>query len=195
MPISLEEEKIAEQLGPQKGNLFRLSRGYIRKAISDLYQLPALEIPLKALPGKPPLLDDGFGCISMSHCKDGLLIGWSSNKIGIDIERKDRAFNAQRLSRKYLAQQERSSISQLHLSEQKNSILKMWLIKEAAIKWQRGKISSDLRYWRCNDTKSKAYHILNKNIIHTSIIDYEKWYIAIATDSAKTNWKPILCIE
>ena len=58
--------------------------------------LEPLEIPLKADPGKPPLLADGLGYISMSHCSDALLIGWSSTKIGVDIERKDRQFQAQK---------------------------------------------------------------------------------------------------
>ena len=47
--------------------------------------LEPLEIPLKADPGKPPLLTEELGHISMSHCSDALLIGWSSTKIGVAV--------------------------------------------------------------------------------------------------------------
>ena len=48
--------------------------------------LDPLKIPLKADPGKPPLLEKGWGHISMSHCSDALLVGWSLEKIGVDLE-------------------------------------------------------------------------------------------------------------
>ena len=70
--------------------MYHFSRGCIRDVISKMKDLDPLHIPLTADPGKPPLLEEGWGHISISPCSDALLIGWSSEKIGVDIERKDR---------------------------------------------------------------------------------------------------------
>ena len=72
-----------------------------------------LDIPLKADPGKPPFLAAGWGHISMSHCSDALLIGWSSAKIGVDIERKDRQLQAHKLSKRFFTQSENCEIENL----------------------------------------------------------------------------------
>ena len=42
--------------------------------MSNITGLAPLDIPLKADPGHPPLLAEGWGHISMSHCSDALLI-------------------------------------------------------------------------------------------------------------------------
>ena len=42
-----------------------------------------------------------MGYISLSHCKDAIIIVWHKNKIGIDIERKDRDFNHVKFAEKY----------------------------------------------------------------------------------------------
>ena len=69
--------------------------------MANMTGLNPLDIPLKADPGEPPFLAEGWGHISMSHCSDALLIGWSSGKIGVDIERKDRKFQAYKLSKRF----------------------------------------------------------------------------------------------
>ena len=74
--------------------------------MSTLTGLDSLDIPIQADPGEPPLLAEGWGHISMSHCSDALLIGWSSGKIGVDIERKDREFQAYKLSKRFFTQSE-----------------------------------------------------------------------------------------
>ena len=74
--------------------------------MSNMTGLEPLDIPIKADPGEPPLLAKGLGYISMSHCSDALLIGWSSAKIGVDIERKDRQLQAHKLSKRFFTQYE-----------------------------------------------------------------------------------------
>ena len=94
LPITSEEKKWVQKLTPRRGLIYHFSRGCLRHVMSIMTNLDPLDIPLKAAPGEPPLLAKGWGYISMSHCSDALLIGWSSGKIGVDIERKDRLFQA-----------------------------------------------------------------------------------------------------
>ena len=74
--ITETEENIATQLPSQKAREFRHSRGYARKAISELFNIDTLKVPLAAAPGQAPNLKKGHGYISISHCSDALLIAF-----------------------------------------------------------------------------------------------------------------------
>ncbi len=157
--------------------------------------LDPLEIPLKADPGKPPLLAEGWGHISMSHCADALLIGWSLEKIGVDIERKDRKFQAHKLSRRFFTKNENCEIENLTPSQTKELVLKRWVVKEAAIKWQHDKLASNLNQWIWENNSSFAYH--KKLGYHVKVYEqtYSKWTFAIVLDLDSTIEKPIICVN
>ncbi len=157
--------------------------------------LDPLEIPLKADPGKPPLLAKGWGHISLSHCSDALLIGWSSEKIGVDIERKDRNFQAHKLSKRFFTQYENSEIENLTQSQAKEQVLKRWVVKEAAIKWQNGKISNNLREWIWENHSSFAYHKKLGCKVKIYKQNHYKWIYAIALNENSIISNPIICIN
>ena len=91
--VTNEEKKWARDLSPIRAREYLLARGYLRKSLSNLLDIDPLSIPLKAPPSKPPLLEDGLGFVSISHCKDALVLGWSEEKIGLDIEISNRICN------------------------------------------------------------------------------------------------------
>ena len=95
--ISSLELRQASKLTPKKAIQYRLSRGNIRYALSKLFAIKPLEVPLYSLPGKAPTLSKNFGYVSMSHCSDALFVGWSKDRIGVDIERVDRKANLQNI--------------------------------------------------------------------------------------------------
>ena len=154
-----------------------------------------LEIPLKADPGKPPKLAEGWGYISMSHCSDALLIGWSTEKIGLDIERKDRKLQAHKLSRRFFTQSENREIEDLTPSQAKEQVLTRWVVKEAAIKWQSGKISTSLSQWIWKNNSFFAYHESMGYQVKIYKENYDKWTYAIALDAESIIPKPIICIN
>ena len=127
-PITKEEEKIAKELSPQKSIIFIKSRGYLRHILSNFFNIPALEIPILALPGEPPILGNELGEISLSHCKDALLIGWSRKKIGVDIERKDRRFFAKRLANKFYSKEEKVFLNNMDNDLYHYNALKFFII-------------------------------------------------------------------
>ncbi len=163
--------------------------------MSSMTGIDPLQIPLKADPGKPPLLEEGWGNISMSHCPDALLIGWSSEKIGVDIERKDRKLNAHKLSKRFFTKNENHEIENLSSIEAKEEVLGRWVVKEAAIKWHNGKISDNLSEWIWENNSSFAY---NKKLGHKVNIykqNYKDWTYAIALNNYYLINKPIICIN
>ena len=195
LPISYEEKKWVQNLTKTKGWIYHFSRGCIRNVISNMTGLEPLQIPLKADPGKAPLLAEGWGHISISHCPDALLIGWSSEKIGVDIERKDRELHAHKLSKRFFNNYENREIEKLTSSQAKEEVLKRWVVKEAAIKWQNGKISQNLSQWIWENNSSFAYH---KKVGHKVKIykqNYAKWTYAIALNETSIINEPIICIN
>ena len=195
LPISNREQQWVKKLTKSRGITYHFSRGRIRHVISNMTGVDPLEIPLTADPGKPPLLDEGWGYISMSHCSDALLIGWSSERIGVDIERSDRNFQADKLSKRFFTQYENSEIENLTPSQTKEQVLKRWVVKEAAIKWQSGKISTNLSEWIWENNSSFAYH---KNLGYQVKVysqKHKKWIYAIALNGDSMISNPITCIN
>ena len=84
--LSKKEIKIAQSLSLRSRKQFQFSRGCARMALSSLFLIDPLNVPLNANPGQAPTLDDGLGHISFSHCRDAFVMAWSWDKIGIDIE-------------------------------------------------------------------------------------------------------------
>ena len=98
---TVEEIKTAKDLTSSRSKIFFETRAYLRQSLSTLFDLDPLKIPINAHPGEPPSLPIGMGNISLSHCKDAIIIVWHKNKVGIDIERTDRNFNHIKFAKKY----------------------------------------------------------------------------------------------
>jgi len=180
------ELQIASNLSQARAKIFLETRYYMRNALSDLFNINPIKIPITAYPGEPPKLPKGMGYISISHCKDAFIIGWHPENIGIDIERSDRDFNYQKLARKYF-QKENCNLN-------KYLILKQWSATEAAIKYDRGKLSRDIKEWKYQMNQEITYHKSKKiklDIIQISFLD---WTISIAYKNKTLNDLPkIIC--
>ena len=195
LPISSEEKKWVHKLTPRRGLTYHFSRGCLRHVMSSMTGLEPLDIPLKADPGEPPSLAEGLGYISMSHCSDALLIGWFSAKIGVDIERTDRQLQAHKLSKRFFSEFENREIEDLSPSQTKELVLKRWVIKEAAIKWQSGKIATNINQWIWENKSSFAYHKKLGHKVKVYEQNYDQWTYAIALDVNSVTRKPIICLN
>lgn len=176
-PVSNQEEFWSRNLSSLRARDYLLARGYLRKSLSDLFNINALEIPLYAPPGKPPKLNDGLGFVSISHCKDAFLLGWSKERIGLDIEITNREFNYKEISERFFFENEKNLINQFGQDKSKNLALSMWVLKEAAIKWHNGVIYRDLSNWQIKN------NLLINNLINVKLnsclINYGIWKLGI----------------
>ncbi len=195
MPITNDEEDWADALPERRSREFRYSRGYVRHALADLFQVPALDVPLQSAPGRPSQLAEGWGFISFSHCRDSLFVGWSSSRIGVDLERVDRQFCADRLVRRYFPTKEQVEVAFLDEDDFQKVVLEKWLTKEAAIKWQRGKISKDLRHWCCLESSSLVSHDFLSYELVVHRLHYGEWSMAVVSDVMTITNPPIICIS
>ena len=176
--ITKKELQISEKLSLNRKEEYIYTRGYLRKSLSKLLDLDPLEIPIDALPGEIPKLENNLGFISISHCKDAILIGWSKDNLGVDIERKVRKIN-HNLLKDYVFNDCQIPTIKQEVSE-KNLYLLGWSAKESAIKWQKGKILRDITNWviekdfnymrnNITGTKLKISYIIHKNWVITCV--------------------------
>lgn len=194
-PVTDLEKDLAKLMPPHRAKEFLLSRGLIRDVLSKYFAIPALDIPLIAKPGKPPVLKNNLGYISLSHCKDALFLGWSDINLGIDIERKQRNFKPFSIIKKFYFQEEKKELEVINLEELRSKTLKFWVLKEAAIKWQKGSICSDLSKWLISSNFKKAHHI-DKNIsLNICYLEFESWSLGIAHNKSNVDIRPIIKIS
>jgi len=183
------ELQIASNLSQARAKIFLETRYFMRDALSALFNIEPIRIPIIAPPGKPPKLPKGMGFISISHCKDAFIMGWHHEKIGIDIERSDRDFNYQSLAKKYF-QQENIKNSNLN----KSLILKEWSAIEAAIKYDRGKLSKDIKEWIYQKDEENLYHKSKKIKLNLTQLAFLDWIISIACKNKNSYRTPkIIC--
>lgn len=181
-PITSYEKRIASKLSPFRAKEFSYSRGYIREILSNFLKIPALEIPLNAPPGNPPSLGNNLGNISLSHCKDAILLGWSKQKLGVDIERRDRIFDAKNISRIFFSEEEKKELDLLEGDKMRLKSLKLWVLKEAAIKFQRGNLGVDISNWRIKNNFKNAFHKSLNLQIATDYFLYKSWLLGVASE-------------
>jgi len=182
------ELQIASNLSQPRAKIFLETRYYMRDALSALLNINPIKIPIIADPGKPPELPNGMGYISISHCKDAFIIGWYQENIGIDIERSDRDFNYKTLAKKYFYEE---NIKNYNLN--KYSILRKWSAIEAAIKYDRGKLSSDLKEWKYQMNKDNLYHKRKKIELRLKQISFLDWTISVAYKTKLFYDQPMIC--
>ena len=157
-------------------------KGYIRLILGELLNIEPLDVGLIAPPSKPPILNKEIkSFISISHCIDFLFFGFSTFPIGLDIERIDRNFFSKKIVKRFFSENEKSFLDKLTPYEYNLETLKLWVSKEAAIKWDRGSIYKDITCWEC-DTESK--NIINKKTkikLNLSSFQLQNWYLSIAS--------------
>ena len=113
------EQNISSELSFNKSKEYSYSRGYARLALSNLFQVDPLDIPLYSFPGTQPILKKGWAYLSISHCKDAIVIAWSSKRIGVDIERADREFSYKKIWERFFTSKEKLFFSNLNLNKQR----------------------------------------------------------------------------
>ena len=183
------ELRIASNLSQARAKLFLETRYYMRDALSALFNINPMKVPIKAHPGKPPELPNGMGYISISHCKDAFIVGWHRENIGIDIERSDRDFNYQKLANKYF---QKENVKNFNMN--KYLILKEWSAIEAAIKYDKGKLSRDIKEWKHEINKKNLYHKSKRIKLNLIQIPFLEWTISIAfKNNALYELPKIIC--
>ena len=106
-----------------------LASYYARKTFSDLYKINSKDLKIVLKQGQAPFFEDEkMGYFSISHCKNAIILGWSKERIGIDIERMYRKTTPIIVSKRFFNKNEFEEIEKdKKLSAEK--FIKTWVIK------------------------------------------------------------------
>lgn len=200
MVLSEQEQTWADALPNARCAQFRWSRLWMRALLASLFEVSPAALPLVAPPGQPPELADGWGFVSLSHCTDALVVAWAPWRIGVDLERTDRALPAGALVKRFFCAQERDALFLMDDTRQREAVLEHWLLKEAAIKWQRGSLSRDLSHWCCQTDCSVVAHRVSGAALQAQCWRQADWSLALVSDleemanGANSMHQALLCL-
>ena len=138
---------------------YRASRSLLRHCVAPLLALAPDQLPLHSPPGQAPRLVAPCGHVSLSHSGGQVLIAWSPQPIGVDLEWSQRSVPAAALARRFFPSQEAEQLLALALADQSRALLESWVRKEAAIKWQGSSLAADLRHWLWDGERSELRHL------------------------------------
>ena len=156
-PLSPLELAWSQALPEQRRRQYRLSRAAMRQLLAPLVGLTPAQLPLHSPPGQAPVLAAGLGWVSLSHTADALLIAWSQQPLGVDLERADRQLDGAALLQRFFPERERHQLAQLAAEPLRQAVLRSWLVKEAAIKWRQRSLALELGSW-CFDHQAGTLH-------------------------------------
>ena len=158
--LSEAERAWSAALPPAVQHRYRTSRHLLRAHLATCLGLPAEAVPLHSPPGEAPCLAEGYGAVSLSHSRDQLLLAWSPWRIGVDLEWQQRRIAAELLARRFFPPQEWQQLQSQSPPEREALVLESWVRKEAAIKWQRSSLATDLRHWHWCVERQRLEHLL-----------------------------------
>jgi len=159
-PVSNAEQSWSQTLPPAVQARYRRSRSLLRRQLAGLLNLPVAAVPLHSPPGEAPTLGGRHGYVSLSHSVEHVLLAWSPWPIGVDLERQDRPIQADLLARRFFPEQEWQRLQLQDAARRSALVLESWVRKEAAIKWRRSSLASDLRHWYWNPEQQELLHLL-----------------------------------
>ena len=145
--LSVQERRWGEALPAPRRQQYWASRIALRQRLAPLLGCPPAEVPLQAPPGQPPRLAAGRGWLGLSHSGAGLLIAYSPQPIGVDLERADRPLQARALAVRFFPACEGRQITSWPEGRLREAVLRSWVLKEAAIKWRCRSLALELSRW------------------------------------------------
>ena len=192
--VSERERVWARGLAASRAQQFLASRHWMRGCLAALHGAAPLEVPLEAPPGAPPRLLGNWGYVSLSHCADACLLGWSQQPIGVDLERSDRKLqSAAALMRRFFTESEQSQLGRLEGDQLQQQVLDRWLLKEAAIKWQQGSLAKDLCFWEVSSNLGGALHRGLGLQVAAQLRSHGKWRFGVVVAEQKLLRDCLLC--
>ncbi|MBW0166468.1 MAG: 4'-phosphopantetheinyl transferase superfamily protein [Vulcanococcus sp.] len=186
-PWSLSEAERAwsAALPPAVQHRYRTSRHLLRARLATCLGLPAEAVPLHSPPGEAPCLAEGYGAVSLSHSRDQLLLAWSPWPIGVDLEWQQRRIAAELLACRFFPPQEWQQLQSQAPPEREALVLESWVRKEAAIKWQRSSLATDLRHWHWCVERQRLEHLLEGWQPPSVCVRRNGWLCAVVGQAAE----------
>ncbi|MDE2004115.1 MAG: 4'-phosphopantetheinyl transferase superfamily protein [Betaproteobacteria bacterium] len=135
--LSAAEVARADRFGmPALRDRYVVGRASLRAVLGTLLSMTARDVPIvRGERGRPRLECDSTLDFNVSHTAGVALIGATrAARIGVDVERLDRAINVPGIARKFLTDAERRSLADVDADSARRRVLRLWTCKEAMSK-------------------------------------------------------------
>ena len=156
--LSAAERCWSEALPPLRRSRYRRSRAALRQVLAGVLRCSPVAVPLHSPPGEPPRLDGPLGWISLSHGGDALLIGYSPEPIGVDLEPTARPLDGAGVMRRFFPGPEQAQLERMEGEGLRDAVLTSWVLKEAAIKWRQRTLAAELSLWDYDHFSGRLHH-------------------------------------
>lgn len=154
--LSAQEILWGQALAPLGSQRYWHSRAAMREVLAEALGCDPAAVPLHSPPGQPPQLEGGW--VSLSHSRDGVLLGYAPVPIGVDLERFDRPLDGRALAERFFPPEEVDQLHQLRGDRLRLAVLTSWVAKEAAIKWRQRTLAAELSCWRFDHGDGRLHH-------------------------------------
>ncbi len=135
--LSAAEVARADRFGmPALRDRYVVGRASLRAVLGALLAMaPQAVAIVRGERGRPRLERDPTLDFNVSHTAGVALIGATRTaRIGVDVERLDRAINVPGIARKFLTDAERRSLADVDADSARERVLRLWTCKEAMSK-------------------------------------------------------------
>ena len=192
--VTDQERDWSKNLPEKRKKKFLISRSYLREMLSSILKISKLDVPLFSPPGMPPTLrGEGLGFVGISYSFNYFLIAWGPNKFGIDLEKIDRNFQAKKIVEKYFTEKEKKVLN--NSNDFRSNVLRYWVSKEAAIKYDRGSLSKDIMNWELNENLNLIFNKKKNYELPLKIFAFNNHYIAIVSKDPSMKKMPFICFD
>ena len=126
-------------------------RAALRRLLGAALGVDPAAVPLRrGIRGRPEVAAEHALDFNVSHTDNVALIGIAAGlppgtRIGVDVEREDRAVNADGLARKFMSARERAAMAPLDEEARRRQFLRLWTCKEAMSKATGDALSAPFR--------------------------------------------------
>lgn len=182
--LSDQELAWGRELPPPLRRRYWQSRAALRQLVARCLGCDAESVPLHSAPGAPPRLRGGAGFVSLSHSGPMLLVAWARQPIGVDLERVDRPLAAAAIARRYFPPEEWEELQQLPADVLRQTVLRSWVLKEAAIKWRQRTLAAELNRWHYNPRTGVLRHDSDHIAAPVCLGEAQGWLWAVAGATA-----------
>lgn len=141
------------------------SRSALRQLVAPLLGHDPRQLPLHSPPGLAPNLPAGLGWVSLSHASGALLIAWSPQPVGVDLEAGDRRFAARALMQRFYPEPEQRQLAGCDGEPLRSAVLRSWLVKEAIIKERHSSLARELPLWWLDHAGGTLHHLATNHVV------------------------------
>ncbi len=161
----------------------KLTYEYLIKILSQEYHIKVEIDDFARNENGKPYLKNSTLFFNLSHSNQFMLVAFSNNALGIDIE-ESREIDTKSLSKRFFSPEEDTFI--FNSDNKQSAFFRMWTLKESYIKWKGGSLPRDLQKFHI-DIKENMIEAYEDGVkvdkLYIKEFRMDNYFIAVCSDN------------